>query len=187
MTMASEQDAIRRAQAGDKHSITYLYEKYHLSIYRYLYYKVGDAASAEDLASETFVRMISALPQYRSESVPFQAWLYQIARNLSIDHYRHSAIRDHAPIEDGMKSPEEPLDTAVQRSLDHENLRRALVHLPNDQRDVLILRFISGMPVQQAAATLHKSEDAIKGLQRRALIALRTILTEWEVSYVEAR
>lgn len=186
MQIASEQEAIRRAQAGDRDGISHLYEKYHLSIYRYLYYRVGDAAAAEDLCSDTFLRMLRSLPQYRPDSVSFQAWLFQIARNLSIDHYRKSAFRDHSPIEDAVSSPEEPVDTTVQRTLDQEHLRKALTQLPDDQRDVLILRFVSGMPVQQAAQTLHKSEDAIKGLQRRALIALRQILSEWEVNYVEA-
>lgn len=78
---------------------------------------------------------------------------------------------------------ENNFDTAEERILNSESLRQAIAKLTEEQRDVILLRFIAGLPIAQVAEALNKSEDAIKGLQRRALIALRKIFTDWEVSY----
>ena len=177
-------DWIKKAQRGDPIVLGELFERYHRGIFRYLYYRVGDAHVAEDLTSEVFLRVLAALPGYRPQGASLQAWIFQIARNLSIDHYRRSNHRqemelgEHIPVQ----SPD-PLKL-VEQGLTAEKLYQALTLLPDSQRDVLILRFINGMPIGDVAQTLDKSEDAIKGLQRRALTALRDRLTEWEVVYV---
>ena len=75
------------------------------------------------------------------------------------------------------------LDRTVEQNLTSESLLQALDRLTEDQRDVILMRFVAEMPLAQVARALHKSEDAVKGLQRRALLALRRILTEWEISY----
>jgi RNA polymerase sigma-70 factor (ECF subfamily) len=177
-------DLILRAQNGDTNALGALYEHYHLSVYRYLYYRIGDRQAAEDLTADVFVRMIRAIPAYRPRSVTFQAWLFQIARNIAIDHYRKMKHRDHAELEENMVDHEENVDASVDRSLTNAHLKQALAKLSDDQRDVLVMRFVANMPITQVAQTLHKSEDAVKGLQRRGLLALRAILVEWEVSYV---
>lgn len=182
--MSSEADVIRRAQAGDDNSISTIYEKYYIGIFKFLYYRVGEVETAEDLTSEVFLRMIRSLSHFRPQSISFQAWLFQIARNLSIDYYRKQAHQNHTVLEEDLVSADEPLDKAVERKLDHLNLRKALARLPEEQRDVVVLRFIIGMPIHETASTLHKSEDSIKGLQRRALIALRETLQNWEISNV---
>jgi len=188
-----ETDLIQRAQQGDAEVIGALYEQYYRHIFRYLYYRVGDPGTAEDLTSEVFLRMLSFLKRYRSErsrpkggsaGSPFQAWLFQIARNLAIDHYRKMSLRDHAQLEENLASPEDDPDGQLHQGLTSQALRQALSRLLEDQRDVVVLRFVVGLPVQQVAQTLHKSEDSVKGLQRRGLIALRTILKEWEITYV---
>ena len=177
-------DLIRRAKEGEPEVVSALYDRYQRGIYRYLYYRVGDPQTAEDLTSEVFLRMIEALSNYNNQNISFQAWLFQIARNLSIDHYRKIGTQRDVQLED--KYPEqgaEPLELIAQE-LTGEKLRRALVDLPDNQRDVIVMRFISGMPIGEVAQVLHKSDDSIKGLQRRALLALREILVEWEVTYV---
>ena len=82
-----------------------------------------------------------------------------------------------------MATANDSITATVERHLTHDNLRAALAQLTDDQRDVILMRFVAGMPIADAARALHKSEDAIKGLQRRALVALRAVLTEWEVTY----
>lgn len=82
-----------------------------------------------------------------------------------------------------MSTANDSLTATVERRLTQDTLRAALSHLTDEQRDVILMRFVAGMPIADAARTLHKSEDAIKGLQRRALVALRAILTEWEVTH----
>lgn len=176
-------ELINRAQNGDVAVIGMLYEHYHLSIFRYLYYRVGDRETAEDLTSEVFLRMLRFIGGFHPPSSSFSSWLFQIARNLSTDHFRKMGVRDHIPLEEEMVSGKEDLDTTVERSLTSQGLRQAMTALTEDQRDVIVLRFIAGMPIAEVAEALDKSEDSIKGLQRRGLISLRQILTDWEVSY----
>jgi len=176
-------ETIQRAQQGDLEVLGALYEKYHLGIYRYLYYQVGDQPTAEDLTSEVFVRMLRFIAGFQPPSATFQSWLFQIARNLAIDHHRRMSRQDHLSLRESMSTANDSLTATVERRLTQDTLRAALSHLTDEQRDVILMRFVAGMPIADAARTLHKSEDAIKGLQRRALVALRAILTEWEVTH----
>lgn len=176
-------EVIRRAQDGDAEVIGQLYEQHHLKVFRYLYFRVGDRQTAEDLTSEVFVRMLRFLGGFQPPSASFQAWLIQIARNLSIDYYRKMNAQNMVPLEENMKIESEHPAETVDRLLSSENLRQALIKLSNDQREVIILRFIANMSISEVAQTLNKSEDAVKGLQRRALMGLREVLTEWEVTY----
>lgn len=175
---------IHRAQQGEPAVVGELYERYQLIIFRYLYYRIGDLQTAEDLTSEVFIRMISALPGYSHQNVSFQSWLFRIARNLSIDHYRRINLRKDVPLEENqIASNDDPLDM-VEQGLTSEQLKQALEKISTDQRDVVVMRFVTGMSIREVAQVMNKSQDSIKGLQRRALMALREILTEWEVANV---
>jgi RNA polymerase sigma-70 factor (ECF subfamily) len=177
-------DQIRKAQDGETIVVGEIYDHYRRSIFRYLYYRVGDQQTAEDLTSEVFLRMIEKISYYQDQRTSFQAWLFQIARNLSIDYYRKRKTQTNIALEEDFPGTvEEPLEL-VDRELTIEKLSRALRKLSDNQRDVIVLRFVVGMPIGEVAETLHKTEDSIKGLQRRALLTLREILTEWEVTYV---
>jgi RNA polymerase sigma-70 factor (ECF subfamily) len=177
-------DVILRAQQGDTAKIGVLFQRYHQSVFRYLYYRVNDLHTAEDLTSEVFLRMLRALPDYRLQGVSFQAWLLQIARNLSVDHFRKSASHPNVEIQENLvASGPDPAATA-ESSLTSESLRLALGQLPSEQREVIIFRFILGMPITEVASVLKRSEDSVKGLQRRGLIALREHLDVLEISYV---
>jgi RNA polymerase sigma-70 factor (ECF subfamily) len=179
-------EQIRRAQQGDATVITELYRHYYLSVFHFLYYRVGDRQTAEDLTSEVFLRMLRFIGGFNPPAATFGSWLFQIARNLAIDHFRRNGIRNDVDLEEEMLSQmyEDP-HTTVERGLTNETLRKALQKLNDDHRDVIVLRFVAGMQIAEVASALNKSEDAIKGLQRRALAVLRGILTEWEVSYAE--
>lgn len=178
---------IRRAQEGESAIVGELYEQYQRGIFRYLYYRVGDQQTAEDLTSEVFLRMVEKLSIYDDQNLSFQAWLFQIARNLSIDHYRKMSVQQDVQLLD--EFPEQGVEPSdlIDQELTVEKLRHALVKLPENQRDVIVMRFIVGMPISEVAESLHKTEDSIKGLQRRALLALRDTLVEWEVNYVHTR
>ncbi len=176
-------DLIERAREGDSVAIAVFYEQYRDPIYRFLYYRLGDPQVAEDLTSEVFLRMINSLSDYHPQNVSFQAWLYQIARNLSIDHYRKASIRNHTFLEENLVTGDNSAGGPVERKLTSITLRQALTQINEDQRDVLVMRFVAGMPIADVAQSLRRSENAIKALQRRGLIALRKIFTEWEVSY----
>jgi RNA polymerase sigma-70 factor, ECF subfamily len=176
-------EVIRQAQAGDVETIAVLYEHFHLKIFRYLYYRVGDQMTAEDLTSEVFVRMLRFLGGFKPPSGSFQAWLFQIARNISADHFRKMGTQQYVQLEENVKTEDSNPDKTVENIMTSDNLRSALEKLTDEQRDVVILRFIAEMSIAEVAQTLNKSEDAVKGLQRRALIALREVLTDLEISY----
>jgi len=161
-----------------------IYEKTRLDIFRYLYYRVGDKQVAEDLTSEVFIRMIRSIQDYRTKNASIEAWLYQIARNLAIDHHRKMRVRNHVPLEENLMDDNGSVDETIEKNLTSDTLVKALALLNDDQREVIVLRFVNSLPIAQVAQLMHKSEDAIKGLQRRGLTALREILTEWEVHYV---
>ncbi len=180
-----ETELIIRAKRGDTDATGELYECHRLGIFRYLYYRTGDTQTADDLTSEVFLRMIRSLSGYRQQDVAFQAWLFQIARNLLNDHYRKMSLRKHVQLEENVMESPPPQSSGrpVEHTLNNVTLQKALENLSVEQRDVIVMRFITGMPISEVAQALHKSEDAIKGLQRRALSTLREVLTDWEVNY----
>jgi RNA polymerase sigma-70 factor (ECF subfamily) len=169
-------DLVFRAQKGSAEAIGELFELYHQPIFRYLYYRTSDPNTAEDLTGDVFLRMVRALPGYRIQNLPFQAWLFQIARNVAIDHYRKNSNHPEVEFHENIPAAAGDPDTVLELTLTSEILKQALIRLNEDQRDVILLRFVEQMPIALVAQTLHKSEDAVKGLQRRALMALKEYL-----------
>ena len=174
---APNQDLILRAQQGESESIAWLFERFQPGIFRYLYYRLGDRQTAEDLTSEVFVRMLRSLSGYKTQGASFQGWLFRIARNLAVDYFRQSG--SNAELSEDMQTAEQSPEAALEQSLTHDELRKALTRLSSEQSDVIILRFVLGLHIAQVAQVLGKSEDAIKGLQRRSLLALREVLSNW--------
>ena len=165
-----------RAQKGSAEAIGELFEQYHQPIYRYLYYRTSDANTAEDLTGDVFLRMVRALPAYRNQNLPFQAWLFQIARNVAIDHYRKNSNHPEVEVHENLPALSGNPDSMVDLTLTSESLAMAVKRLNEDQRDVILLRFVEELPIAMVALALNKTEDAVKGLQRRALMALKEFL-----------
>jgi RNA polymerase sigma-70 factor (ECF subfamily) len=178
---------IKRAQTGDNAALTALYEFYRPDVYQYLYYRLGRPQLAEDLMTEVFIRVIEHFPRYQLRSVPFRAWLLQIARNLAIDHMRKMNVRDHVDLDEKMPADIDGPETAVDLNLTGEHLKNALRRLTADQCDVIVLRFVAEMPITQVAQSLNKSESAVKALQARGLEALQKILVLEKVYYDESK
>jgi RNA polymerase sigma-70 factor (ECF subfamily) len=177
---------IRGAQHGERSAIAQIYETYQVRVYRYLYYRVGEHAAAEDLTSEVFMHMLHGLGGYQLAREPFGAWLFRIARNLAVDYYRTQGRRNETPLEEddmSLASVQVNPAVAVEVTLTSENLHRALDRLSVDQRDVIILRFVAQLSIAEAARALNRTEDAVKGLQRRSLTALQRIMIEMEAPH----
>jgi len=139
-------------------------------IHAYLAANVGNPHDAEDLTTQTFMRMIVSLPRYRPGSTPFAAWLFRIARNLAIDHFRATArARRAQPAPVRAASAEDEALTV----LDRETMRGELATLPLGQREVLTLKFVCGLTNAEVASVLSKTEGAVKALERRALRTLQ--------------
>lgn len=180
MTFDGAANVVARAQRGNPEAAGELYTRFHQNIYRYLYYRIGDLQTAEDLTSEVFLKMVRALPTYRLDGTPFEAWLFQIARNAAIDHFRRSSAHPVAYLDEDLNSLEPDVDSTVEMHLTCEGLADALGNLNENQRDVLLLRFIEGMPISATGSVLHKTDDAVKALQSKGLAALRKMLNKSE-------
>ena len=173
-------DLVARAQGGDVDAIGALYDQHHESIFRYVWLRVGDRHLAEDLTGDVFMRMLAALPGYRSMGLPFRAWLYRIAHNLLVDHFRKVGDREPLPLDvvEHTEAGEDDLASTVERNLLAERLHRALSKLDPSYREVVVLRFISGLSLREVALATDKTEAAVKSLQHRGLAALRLALNQ---------
>ncbi|GBD08523.1 ECF RNA polymerase sigma factor SigX [Candidatus Thermoflexus japonica] len=174
-----EPEMIRRAQGGDPEAVGWLYDRYYLPIYRYFRIRLEDQELAEDLTAEVFVRMVEHLPRYRARGRPFLAWLYTIARNLLMDHYRTQRRIPAGLLEDPERTPgvEEEIER-IEAQAQWDCIRRAMQKLTPDQQDVLFHRFLEGRSVEETARLMGKQPNAIKALQHRALAALRRRMEE---------
>jgi RNA polymerase sigma-70 factor (ECF subfamily) len=165
---------VTRAKAGDQGAVDALYRLHVDRIYAYLAANVGNPHDAEDLTTQTFMRMIVSLPRYQPRSTPFAAWLFRIARNLAIDHFR-AAARARARVQPGTRMPsrDASAEDEALSVLDREVLREELATLSLGQREVLTLKFVCGLTNAEVASVLGKTEGAVKALERRALRTLQ--------------
>jgi RNA polymerase sigma-70 factor (ECF subfamily) len=175
--MADEiQDLVERARQGDAAAFGALYDAFAPRVYRFFRFRVSSPELAEDLTQRVFLKMIEQLPHYRSQGVPFAAWLFRVARNAWIDEHRTSHPAEPLDLLSGsaaeQASPEERAIDAV----DWDIVRRALHRLPDDQREVIACRFFGDLSPQETAAQMGRSEGSVRVLQHRALATLRRLL-----------
>lgn len=170
-----------RASRGDVTAFGLLYDKHVDAIYRYVYYRVRDDAEAEDLTSDVFMKALRAIPRYEPRQA-FLAWLYRIARNAVIDRARRG--NRQVPFEDALEHPTpdqivEP-DAQLLAHSDSATLRGALKKLTPLQQEVLVLRFLHGYSTQEIANIVGKREGTVRGIQFRAIGALRALIPSRE-------
>jgi RNA polymerase sigma-70 factor (ECF subfamily) len=168
-----ETQLIRQAQAGDHTALTALYDRYQPLIFTYLYYRLDDQATAEELTSEVFVRMVEKIDRYQLRGQPLLAWLYTIARNLRIDHHRQRGLAATLPLDEEIVDESDDPIGMVERRLAADCLRRALRYLTDDQQEVIVHKFVGNRSNAETATLMGKDEGAVKSMQHRALAALR--------------
>lgn len=171
---------VELARSGDCEAFGMLYDHYNASVYRFIYYRVGSVALAEDLASETFFRALRSMSSFKWQGKDFGAWLMTIARNLTADHYKAGRTRLEYATEDmgAHDSATEGPETAVLASLTNEALLEALGQLPTEQQECLIMRFLQGLSIAETAKVLGRSDGAVKQLQLRGVRNLAKLLPE---------
>ena len=181
MRDSNDAQLITRAQRGEVNTIGELYDRHRESIFRYLWIRLDDRQLAEDLTGDVFMRMLDALPRYRMQGQPFRAWLYRIAHNLLIDYFRKMNHQTTVPIDaiEEQGTNDGPEQT-IEQILLTERLQVALMSLEPTQCEVVTLRFLAGLSLQETALTLGKTEAAIKALQHRGLSGLRRALEPLE-------
>ena len=172
---------VRQAIAGDEHAFARLYDGYVERVYRFIFFRISDDTVTEDLVSQVFLKAWQSLDRYKIGNSPFIAWLYTIARNLVIDHYRSK--KDLLPLEEaaGMPSDMQSPDDEAQLQFDLEAMRDALQVLSADQQQVLILKYIAGLPNPDIAKIMNKQEGTIRGLQMRGLQVLAKYMHHEEI------
>jgi RNA polymerase sigma-70 factor (ECF subfamily) len=168
-----ETELIQRAKTYDDAALSTLYERYYQSIYRYVYYRVSDSALAEDLTGDIFMKMLHGIASYSIQGVPFSAWLYRIARNRVIDHMRRQPQKPELSLEEARVETIASSETTLDQALQRDELLKAVQVLTEEQRQVILLKFIEDKDNATIAAILRKTEGAVKSLQHRALDTLR--------------
>lgn len=163
---------VEQARTKDTKSVAKLCETFYPKVYRYFYYRVNRIEDAEDLTNETCLKAVRALQQQRGS---FHAWVFRIASNLVTDFYRRRSVRQSVEsVGDSIGTFHgngDQADAVVER----EELRRALLHLTEEQQQVIVLKFIEGYETDEIAEMLGKSTGAIRAIQFRALTTLRTM------------
>jgi len=171
-----DHELIKKAQRGDPLAFGELYEYHAPVIFRYLFVHLDSRMDAEDLTGEVFLKAWQSLPKYNEHGVPFLAFLFRVARNVLVDHYRRSNRQETKPPEelDGYKQEGglEPIDL-VGNQMEHQHILQVLSRLRPDYQSVLTLRFISELSPEETAQVMERSVGAIRVLQHRALTALR--------------
>ena len=168
-----------RAAQRDRAAFGALYRRYLDRVYGYCFYLLGDHHDAEDVTERTFVAALAAIDGYRDEGATFRAWLFRIAHNQLANALRTRHRHRTAPL-DGVPEPMTHADPAGLLSLAEEarGLRRALEQLPDDRRQVVVLRFVDGLTAREIGAVLGRSEGAVRVLQHRALRQLADLIAD---------
>ncbi|MCS6840702.1 MAG: RNA polymerase sigma factor [Roseiflexus sp.] len=167
----SDSELIKRAQDGDQAAFAQIYDRYAQPLYRYIYCRVGDPDLAEDVRADVFLRAFESLDRYEDRGWPLSAWLYRIARDRTVDVIRRRRLRQTVPLESWSGACDGP-DREIDVRLDCEEVRRLLHDLTDDQRQVIYLRFVADLSIQEVALRLGRSEGAVKALQHRGLQSL---------------
>ena len=164
---------VAEAQSGDEWAFGVIFDHYHEPVYRFIASRVQRPSDAEDLTQLVFVKALEALPRYEARGVPFGGWLFRLARNTVIDFVR--TRHDHAGLEalveraHGDAGPDEI--AMLRQELDA--VRLALQSLTDEQQEAIALRFFAGLSAREAAEAMDKQEGTVRGLQFRAIAALR--------------
>lgn len=183
-TALSERKLIRLSQQGDQEAFTRLFDTYLDRIYRYTYFRVMDSTLAEDITSLVFLKAWENLDSLQNGTPSAAGWLYRVAHNAIIDHYR--ARRIILSLEE-VKPTElvytDEVDEKLELKVRSQELSEALLELTSTQQEVLILRFVFGYSTLEVARRLHKQEGAIRAVQMRGLKRLARILPSRENPY----
>ena len=170
---------VKKAKGRDPEAFGRLYDEYVDQIFRYIFYKVGNFAEAQDLTGQTFLRAFENIDSYEMRDVAFSSWLYRIAHNLVVDSFRRESRRENVPIDEQPPPPSlrgNPVE-AVMADQDSERLYRAMQKLTHNQREVLVLKFIDNLSNSQIAEIMGISVGAVKSTQKRGLLSLNRILS----------
>ena len=183
---------IARYQGGDETALASLIQKYEKELYTFIYYKLMDEELANDIFQDTFVKVIVTLKDGRyNDEGKFILWVKRIAHNLIIDHYRLKSknqkisettyVGEEFSIFDLIREPSENIEDHIITSQIFEDLRQMVTLLPENQQEVLKLRFFDGLSFKEIAEQTNTSINTTLGRVRYALINMRKIMEENQI------
>jgi RNA polymerase sigma-70 factor, ECF subfamily len=173
-----EQDIVLNATRGEASAFGLLYDHYQPQIYRFIVLKVGRREEAEDLTHHVFLSAWQNIRSYRHQGHPFSSWLYQIARNQIIDHYRSERQTiDLESVQDIVISISDTEATSDDK-FEMERVMRSIRKMKPEYQDILIMRFVEELSIREVAESLRKSEGAVKLLQHRAMKQLKELMND---------
>jgi RNA polymerase sigma-70 factor (ECF subfamily) len=179
MPLANERQLLHQAQDGNSESIGQLYYANMERIYRFVYFRVEDQQTAEDITSQVFLKAWGNLDRFQFSRTPYLAWLYTIAHNAVIDHYRTRKVTTALDdVQLSQPDHSEVVENDIDLTVEMQSVKMALRALTDDQQKVLTLKFIEGLSNNEIARHLGKREGAIRALQMRGLQALAKQLEE---------
>jgi RNA polymerase sigma-70 factor (ECF subfamily) len=168
------------AQAGDPDAFGQLYDRYVDTVFKFIYYRVGDRTVAEDLTSDTFLRALRSIASISYQGRDIGAWLITIARNITLDHSTSARARWEVGtaelVENGLSL--DSAEVTVLSRLTNERLRQAINELKDDQRECIVLRFMKGLSVAETARMMGRNEGSVKALQHRAVKRLASVVAD---------
>ncbi|TAJ20169.1 MAG: RNA polymerase sigma factor [Dehalococcoidia bacterium] len=167
---------VDRAKEGDAQAFGALYDRFQPEILRYLTHRTGSPETAEDLTQQVFLKAWQAIPRFEQRGVPFKAWLYRMAHNQMVDHFRTHKVTSELGDFDTPDDADQ--ESALLTGEMSEALHRALARLSEDHRQVLTLRFLMEKSAREIGEVMGRKEVTIRGLQMRALQALRREIDE---------
>ena len=167
---------VAEAQAGDREAFGRIFDAYAGPVHRFIASRVRSPSDAEDLTQLVFVKALEALPRYEARGIPFGGWLFRLARNAIIDQIR--TRRDHLSLVSAATRETDDAGPEASAALrdDLDRVARAMTELTDDQREVIELRFFAGLTVLETATAMGRQEGTVRGLQFRAIAALRRAL-----------
>lgn len=180
--VTDERLLIRRAITRDTEAFAELYDRNVIRVYRHIYYLVNHTKEAEDLTAQTFLQAWEAIDRFQLRGAPFASWLLRIAHNLAVSHLR--SRKGDTPLYESIVDeglPRNP-EAVAERQAEEEKVRQAILRLGDDQRQVIILRFVEELDYREVAEILGKSVPAVRVIQHRALCALRKMIRVDEVA-----
>ncbi|PIY68840.1 RNA polymerase subunit sigma-24 [Candidatus Roizmanbacteria bacterium CG_4_10_14_0_8_um_filter_39_9] len=173
--LSSDIFLIRRLKHGDSDAFGKLYLKYLDSIYRYIYFRVGQKQElAEDLSETVFTKAWENITKFKEHRGTLKAWLYMIAKNVVVDHYRKA--KPTIALDENITGVNSVIETEIEKNEDIRQLMSCLNQLTTEQKQVITMKYIEDMSNQEIAQILNKQEDAVRALQHRALQKLRELL-----------
>lgn len=180
-TEVNETQLVQRAISLDTDAFGRLYDMYVDRVYRHIYYQVGNVMDAEDLTQQVFFKAWQAIDRYKRTASPFVAWLMTISHNLVVDFYRTKKNKTYLEAEVTSDESAPNPELVAETHFEQKQLRKAILQLPKDQQQVILLRFVEGFRNPEVASILGKSEGAIRVILHRALAMLRHILEKEKV------